>query len=94
LIAAALIVVCVIPGILYESFIHPFTILSTLLSAGVGALLPLQFGHTDLSVIGIIRRIHLLLRREGRQVNRKRVYRLYREMGLQLRNKTPKRRVP
>ena len=39
------------------------------------------------------RRIHVLLSREGRHVNVKRVYRLYREMGLQLRNKTPKRRV-
>ena len=39
------------------------------------------------------RRIHVLLRREGWSVNGKRVYRLYREMGLQLRNKTPKRRV-
>ena len=39
------------------------------------------------------RRIHVLLGREGWQVNHKRVYRLYREMGLQLRNKTPKRRV-
>ncbi len=39
------------------------------------------------------RRIHVLLRREGWRVNGKRVYRLYREMGLQLRNKTPKRRV-
>src|SRR5512133_2995297 len=39
------------------------------------------------------RRIHVLLRREGWQVNPKRVYRLYREMDLQLRNKTPKRRV-
>jgi putative transposase len=39
------------------------------------------------------RRIHVLLRREGWRVNAKRVYRLYREMGLQLRNKTPKRRV-
>jgi putative transposase len=39
------------------------------------------------------RRIHLLLRREGWQVNAKRVWRLYREMGLQLRNKAPKRRV-
>ena len=39
------------------------------------------------------RRIHLLLRREGWRINPKRVYRLYREMGLQLRNKTPKRRV-
>src|SRR5262245_45256985 len=39
------------------------------------------------------RRIHVLLRRDGWRVNPKRVYRLYREMGLQLRNKTPKRRV-
>ncbi len=39
------------------------------------------------------RRIHVLLRREGWAINPKRVYRLYREMGLQLRNKTPKRRV-
>ena len=39
------------------------------------------------------RRIHVLLRREGRNVNAKRIYRLYREMGLQLRNKTPKRRA-
>jgi putative transposase len=39
------------------------------------------------------RRIHVLLRREGWAVNAKRVCRLYREMGLQLRNKTPKRRV-
>ncbi len=39
------------------------------------------------------RRIHVMLRREGWAVNVKRVYRLYHEMGLQLRNKTPKRRV-
>jgi putative transposase len=39
------------------------------------------------------RRIHVLLRREGWEVNVKRVCRYYREMGLQLRNKTPKRRV-
>lgn len=39
------------------------------------------------------RRVHVLLRREGWQVNAKRIYRLYKEMGLQLRNKTPKRRV-
>ena len=39
------------------------------------------------------RRIHVLLRREGWRVNAKRVWRLYREMGLQLRSKTPKRRV-
>ena len=39
------------------------------------------------------RRIHVLLRREGWEVNAKRIYRLYKEMGLQLRDKTPKRRV-
>src|ERR1700682_3350533 len=39
---------------LYESSIHPLTILSTLPSAGVGALLALSVGHMDLSVIGII----------------------------------------
>lgn len=39
------------------------------------------------------RRVHILLRRDGWAVNPKRIYRLYREMGLQLRNKTPKRRV-
>ncbi len=54
LIAAALIVVYIILGILYESFIHPLTILSTLPSAGVGALLALNLGHMELSVIGII----------------------------------------
>jgi hydrophobe/amphiphile efflux-1 (HAE1) family protein len=54
LIAAALVVVYIILGMLYESYIHPLTILSTLPSAGVGALLALRFGHMDLSVIGII----------------------------------------
>jgi hydrophobe/amphiphile efflux-1 (HAE1) family protein len=54
LIAAALVVVYIILGILYESFIHPLTILSTLPSAGVGALFALKYGHMDLSVIGII----------------------------------------
>jgi len=54
LIAAALVVVYIILGVLYESYIHPLTILSTLPSAGVGALLALRFGHMDLSVIGII----------------------------------------
>ena len=38
------------------------------------------------------RRIHVLLRREGWAINQKRVYRLYKALGLQLRNKTPKRR--
>jgi HAE1 family hydrophobic/amphiphilic exporter-1 len=54
LIGAALIVVYIILGMLYESFIHPLTILSTLPSAGVGALLALRVGGMDLSVIGII----------------------------------------
>ena len=54
LIGAALVVVYLILGILYESFVHPFTILSTLPSAGVGALLALELGGMDLSVIGII----------------------------------------
>jgi HAE1 family hydrophobic/amphiphilic exporter-1 len=60
LVAAALIVVYIILGILYESYIHPLTILSTLPSAGVGALLALQLGHMDLSVIGIIGMILLI----------------------------------
>jgi len=54
LILAALIVVYVILGVLYESFVHPVTILSTLPSAGVGALLALFVGGFDLSVIGIV----------------------------------------
>ena len=54
LIAAALVVVYIILGMLYESFILPLTILSTLPSAGVGALLALRLGGMDLSVIGII----------------------------------------
>jgi hydrophobe/amphiphile efflux-1 (HAE1) family protein len=54
LIVAALLVVYVILGVLYESYVHPLTILSTLPSAGVGALLALWAGGFDLSVIGII----------------------------------------
>jgi multidrug efflux pump subunit AcrB len=54
LILAALVVVYVILGVLYESYVHPLTILSTLPSAGVGALLGLWAGRFDLSVIGII----------------------------------------
>jgi multidrug efflux pump subunit AcrB len=54
LVCAALIVVYIILGMLYESFVHPLTILSTLPSAGVGALLALRAGGMDLSVIGII----------------------------------------
>jgi multidrug efflux pump len=54
LILAALAAVYIVLGILYESYIHPITILSTLPSAGVGALLALMLTGTDLSVIGII----------------------------------------
>ena len=54
LIAAALITVYIILGILYESYILPLTILSTLPSAGVGALLMLLFMHYELSVIALI----------------------------------------
>jgi HAE1 family hydrophobic/amphiphilic exporter-1 len=54
LIIAALVVIYIILGMLYESFIHPLTILSTLPSAGVGALLMLMAFGFDLSVIGII----------------------------------------
>ena len=54
LILAALIAVYIVLGVLYESLIHPFTILSTLPSAGVGALLALLLCGLDLSVIAII----------------------------------------
>jgi hydrophobe/amphiphile efflux-1 (HAE1) family protein len=54
LIAAALVVIYIILGVLYESMIHPITILSTLPSAGIGALLLLMAVHLDLSVIAII----------------------------------------
>ncbi|HWM49037.1 MAG TPA: efflux RND transporter permease subunit [Xanthobacteraceae bacterium] len=60
LIIAALVVVYIVLGVLYESFVHPLTILSTLPSAGIGALLALQFGHMDLSVIGIVALILLI----------------------------------
>jgi hydrophobe/amphiphile efflux-1 (HAE1) family protein len=60
LIAAALVAVYIILGILYESYIHPLTILSTLPSAGVGALLALRAGGMDLSVMGIIAIILLI----------------------------------
>jgi multidrug efflux pump len=54
LIAAALVTVYIVLGMLYESLIHPITILSTLPSAGVGALLALMITKTDLSVIALI----------------------------------------
>jgi multidrug efflux pump len=54
LILAALVAVYIVLGILYESFIHPITILSTLPSAGVGALLALMFFRQDLGIVAII----------------------------------------
>jgi multidrug efflux pump subunit AcrB len=54
LIAAAIAAVYVVLGILYESYIHPITILSTLPSAGVGALLALLITRTDLTIIALI----------------------------------------
>jgi len=54
LILAAVICVYIVLGVLYESYIHPLTILSTLPSAGVGALLALMLAGQDLGVIGII----------------------------------------
>jgi multidrug efflux pump len=54
LILAALVTVYIVLGVLYESYIHPITILSTLPSAGVGALLSLSLFHQDFSVISLI----------------------------------------
>jgi len=54
LILAALVTVYIVLGVLYESYIHPITILSTLPSAGVGAILALLLCRTDLSVIALI----------------------------------------
>jgi multidrug efflux pump len=54
LILAALVTVYIVLGVLYESFVHPITILSTLPSAGVGAFLALILFHQDLSVVAII----------------------------------------
>jgi multidrug efflux pump len=54
LIAAALVTVYIILAMLYESYIHPITIISSLPAASVGALLALQLTHTDLSIIAII----------------------------------------
>jgi multidrug efflux pump len=54
LILAALVTVYIVLGVLYESYIHPVTILSTLPSAGVGAVLALLFFHTELSVVAVI----------------------------------------
>jgi multidrug efflux pump subunit AcrB len=54
LVAAAILVVYIVLGVLYESYIHPITILSALPSAGVGALLMLMLFHYELSVIAIV----------------------------------------
>ena len=54
LILAAIVTVYIVLGVLYESYIHPITILSTLPSAGVGALLALLISKNDLGIIGII----------------------------------------
>jgi multidrug efflux pump subunit AcrB len=54
LILAALVTVYIVLGILYENYVHPITILSTIPSAGVGALLALLVFHTDLTVIALI----------------------------------------
>jgi multidrug efflux pump len=60
LILAALVTVYIVLGVLYESYIHPVTILSTLPSAGVGAILALLICRTDLNVIGLIGMILLI----------------------------------
>jgi HAE1 family hydrophobic/amphiphilic exporter-1 len=60
LIAASLFVIYLILGVLYESLIHPITIISTLPSAGIGALLLLMAVHVDLSVIAIVGLILLI----------------------------------
>src|SRR2546423_3618786 len=54
LILAAIVTVYIVLGVLYESYIHPVTILSTLPSAGVGALLALLLTGSDLSVVALI----------------------------------------
>jgi multidrug efflux pump len=54
LLLAAIVTMYIVLGVLYESFIHPITILSTLPSAGIGALLALMLAGSDLGVIGII----------------------------------------
>jgi multidrug efflux pump len=54
LILAAIVTMYIVLGVLYESYIHPVTILSTLPSAGVGALLALMIARTDLGIIGVI----------------------------------------
>ena len=54
LILAAIITIYIVLGVLYESFVHPFTILTTLPSAGIGALLALKLAGMDLSIVALI----------------------------------------
>jgi multidrug efflux pump len=54
LVAAALLAVYIVLGVLYESYVHPITIISTLPSAGVGAVLALMVWHTEFSIIALI----------------------------------------
>jgi len=54
LVITALVAVYIVLGILYESFIHPITILSTIPSAGIGAILAIKFAGTDLNMIALI----------------------------------------
>ena len=54
LLLAAIVVIYIVLGVLYESYIHPITILSSLPSAGVGALLALMVCHTDMSLIALV----------------------------------------
>jgi multidrug efflux pump len=54
LVITALVAVYIVLGILYESFIHPITILSTIPSAGIGAILAIKFANTDLNMIALI----------------------------------------
>ena len=61
LILAAVICVYIVLGVLYESYVHPMTILSTLPSAGVGALLMLMLSGSDLGVIGIVKKNAIMM---------------------------------
>jgi multidrug efflux pump len=54
LVLAALVTIYIVLGVLYESYVHPLTILSTLPSAGVGALLALMVFHTEFSIMALI----------------------------------------
>jgi multidrug efflux pump len=54
LILAAIVTIYIVLGVLYESFVHPFTILTTLPSAGIGALLALMYMDLDLSLVALI----------------------------------------